>query len=76
MTAIPDLDRPRSSITDALGLFPSVIKSGEPWTGTCQTVLDGACAEYRTLKDRALKAEAERDAAREALALRSSERGE
>lgn len=31
-----------SAASEPLGLFPSVIKCGEPWTPTCQHVLDQA----------------------------------
>lgn len=30
------------AISEALGLFASAIKSGEPWTGTCEAVKDKA----------------------------------
>ena len=37
-------------IRTALALFPSVIKSGEPWTEACQKVLEGALKELSELK--------------------------
>ena len=38
-----------SYIIEALGLFPSCIKSGEPWTETCEGVLRMARAELEAL---------------------------
>lgn len=37
-------------ITRALGLFPSVIKSGEDWTGTCQDTLNNANDSVKSIR--------------------------
>jgi hypothetical protein len=41
-----------TKLDEALGLFPSVIKSGEQWSPTCQSVLDEAKAELVALRAR------------------------
>jgi hypothetical protein len=39
-----------TKLDEALGLFPSCIKSGENWSSTCQSVLDKAKAELAALR--------------------------
>lgn len=39
-----------SALSTALGLFPSAIKSGEAWSGRCQSVLEEAGAELIAIR--------------------------
>ena len=39
-----------TKLDEALGLFPSCIKSGENWSPTCQAVLDAARQELAALR--------------------------
>lgn len=41
-----------NKLDEALGLFPSAIKSGERWSGTCQDVLNAAKSELSVLRSR------------------------
>ena len=71
MTTTPEVKAAveRSALSEALGLFPSVIRCGEPWTATCQSVLDRAHAELTALKERAN----ERDEAMKLVATKGAQ---
>ena len=53
-----------TKLDEALGLFPSCIKSGEDWSPECQAVLDAAKAELTALRAAARPAQ---EPVREAL---------
>lgn len=48
MIKLPD-EKDSRSIAVCLGLFASVIKSGEPWTGTCQLHYEDALSAIERL---------------------------